>query len=243
VIHAGGKGERLHPITLSIPKPLIEIGIHKKPLIYWSMLPAIEYGIKRFVITTNYMSEKIEKFFETREWKDFDITVFREEEKLGSAGATKCCIEEGIIGKKDLVLMQNASDIIRNFLPKLLAFHEEHVKKGFEATIVTAQKFIVPSSKVEYDLKTYAVKSLRRRPELVWRDGEGSHVGMFVFSPTSLERFMSVKIPSNPEDSVVQDLIGEKRACAFVTDSWIPIKYASDVSAVNELDLRKFILG
>jgi len=84
--------------------------------------------------------------------------------------------------------------------------------------------------------------SLKRRPEFVWKYGEGSHVGMFVFSSKSLERFKSVKIPSNPEDSVVQDLINERKACIYVTDSWIPIKYSSDISNVNQIDLQKFIL-
>jgi len=242
VIHAGGRGERLQPLTLSIPKPLIEIGINKKPLIYWSMLPAIKFGIKRFVITTNYMTEKIEMYFKGKEWKNFDITVYREREKLGSAGATKYCIEEGIIDKKDTVLMQNASDITRNFIPDLLTCHRENEKNGFETTIVISQKCFIPSSKVEYDQKSGTVLSLKRRPELVWKYGEGSHVGMFVFSSKSLDRFKTVKIPSNPEDSIIQDLIEEKKACVYVTDSWIPIKYASDLSNVNEIDLEKYIL-
>jgi len=241
-MHAGGRGERLQPITLSIPKPLIEIGVNKKPLIYWSMLPAVKSGIKRFVVTTNYMSDKVEEYFRRKEWENFDITVYKEREKLGSAGATKYCIEEGIIRKKDTVLMQNASDITRNLIPDLLRYHEEYERRGFEATIVVAERCVIPSSKVEYDQETRVALSLERRPEHVWEYGKGSHVGMFVFSPRSLERFRTVKIPSNPEDSVVQDLIMEKKACVYVTGSWIPIKHHSDISSVNEIDLEKFIL-
>ncbi|MCS7105713.1 MAG: sugar phosphate nucleotidyltransferase [Candidatus Aenigmarchaeota archaeon] len=243
VVHAGGKGERLLPLTLTVPKPLVEIGIEKKPLIYWSMLPSISYGIKKFVITTNYLSEKIEEYFKRDEWKGFEIIIYREKEKLGSAGATKYCIEEGIIDKKETVVMQNASDITRNFIRELLKYHKKQEEKGFELTIVCAERCVIPSSKVEYDVKTGKALSLKRKPEHVWSKGNASHVGTFVFSPKGLEKFKNVKIPSNPEDSVVQDLIKEGRACVYVTDVWIPIKYYSDVEEANKIDLRKFILG
>ena len=243
VVHAGGKGERLHPLTLYTPKPLIEIGLNKKPLIYWSMFPAIKFGIKKFVITTNYMSEKIEENFKKDEWKSFEIIIYREKDKLGSAGATKKCIEEGIIDKKDVILMQNASDITRNFVPDLLKHHGRYEKKGFEVTVVVAERCVISSSKVEYDKKSKTVISFKRRPEHVWKYGEGSHIGMFVFSPKSLEKFQNIKIPSSPEDSIVQDLINEKKANIYVTDTWIPIKHNSDVTYANEIDLEKFILG
>jgi len=242
IIHAGGKGERLRPLTLSIPKPLIEIGKIKKPVIYWSMLPAILYGVKRFVITTNYLSEKIEKYFKGEEWKEFEIVLYRERGNWGSAGAVKYCLKEGIIDEKATVLMQNAADITRNFIDELIKFHRKNSDK-YDVTIVAAERCVIPSSKVEYDPYSGAVKGFRRRPEHRWKKGEASHVGMFVFSPRGMKKFESAPIPSNPEDSVVQELIKEGRANVFLVDSWIPIKYRSDILEANKIDIEKYILG
>jgi NDP-sugar pyrophosphorylase family protein len=241
MIHAGGKGLRLQPITLLKPKPLIELGIVQKPLIYWSMLPAIKAGVKKFVITTNYMSEQVESYFSNGEWSGFDIKIFKEPKKLGKSGATKQCIEEGLIDRDKPVLMQNAADITRNFVPDLLREHERQVKRyGYEMTLVIAEKCLIPSSKVEYDQTTKAAVSFQRRPEHVWQYGEGSHVGMFLFEPKSLERFNYVTIPSDPEDNIAHDLITEKKVNIFLTDGWIPIKFSSDIEYANKIDIEKF---
>lgn len=240
MIHAGGKGERLKPITLRIPKPLIQVGLDSQPLIYWSMQPAINAGIKRFVITTNYLSEEIEKYFKNKKWFGLDITIFKEPKPLGSAGAAKFCIEQGMI-RENPVLMQNAVDITRNIIPDLIKNHEEQVKKyGYEATIVVAKKCVIPSSRVKFNPDTKTVYSLDRKPKHVWQDGEGSHVGMFLFEPKAMKRFESVAIPSSPEDSVAQDIIKERKAGIFLTDSWMPIKYTSDIDEANKIDIEKF---
>ena len=167
VIHAGGKGERLKPITLRIPKPLIPVGQNSQPLIYWSMQPAVNAGIKRFVITANYLSEEIEKYFKKKKWFGLDITIFKEPKPLGGAGATKFCIEQGIIGENP-VLMQNAVDITRNIVPDLIKTHKEQVKKyEYEVTIVVAKKCVIPSSRVRFNPDTKTAYSLERRPKHV----------------------------------------------------------------------------
>ncbi|HKZ45072.1 MAG TPA: sugar phosphate nucleotidyltransferase, partial [archaeon] len=212
-----------------------------KPLIYWSMLPVIKAGIKKFVITTNYLSDKVEEYFKAREWSDFDITIFKEPRRLGKAGSTKYCIDKGLIDKKNLILMQNAADITRNIIPELLADHAEQAKRfGYEVTVVAARKCVIPASKVQYDPKTKSVLSFERKPLQKWQDGESSHVGMFLFEPKALKRFDKIPIPSDPEESVLLNMIKEKKANVFLTDDWIPIKYTSDIENANSVDIEKF---
>lgn len=237
IVHAGGKGERLKPLTLRVPKPLISIGIKQEPIIYWSMLPAMKAGIKRFVITTNYMSSNIEKYFKKKEWSGFDITISKEPKRLGRAGSTMHCLKEGIIGR-ELTVMQNAADITRNIVSDLIKDYKR--KKKFEATVVAARKCIIPSSMVRFDERAKSIFAFERRPVHEWKKGFGSHVGMFLFGPKAMKRFESVPIPSDPEETVIQDLVNEGKANVFLTDRWLQIKYASDVENAKKIDIEKF---
>jgi len=241
IIHAGGQGERLRPITLQLPKPLILVGIDPKPMIYWSMMPAIKAGVEKFVITTNYLSDKVEEYFKSKDWSGFDITIFKEPKHLGRAGSTKYCIDSGIIDGKNLILMQNAADITRSIISELVKDHVEQAKKfGYDVTVVAARKCVIPSSKVRFNPKTRSVLSFERKPLHTWQEGESSHVGMFLFEPKALKRFDKIPIPSDPEESVILDIIKEKKANIFLTDEWIPIKYASDIDTISKINIEKF---
>ena len=59
IISAGGEGVRLRPRTLELPKPMIEIGSSKQPIMYWSLLPMILGGVSHFIIGVRYGASKI----------------------------------------------------------------------------------------------------------------------------------------------------------------------------------------
>jgi len=59
VILAGGIGERLKPITNTIPKPLVKVG--KRSIIEQIIKDASESGIKSILILAGYLGELIEK--------------------------------------------------------------------------------------------------------------------------------------------------------------------------------------
>ena len=59
VILAGGRGERLKPLTDNIPKPMAPIG--NIPFLDFLINSLLNQGIKNFLILTGYKSEVIEK--------------------------------------------------------------------------------------------------------------------------------------------------------------------------------------
>lgn len=59
-ILCGGKGKRLRPHTLSIPKALIPV--HGKPILEYILRMYARKGFHRFLICTGYKSELIEEF-------------------------------------------------------------------------------------------------------------------------------------------------------------------------------------
>jgi len=59
MILAAGRGERLRPLTLETPKPLIRVG--DKPLIVWHLERLAGAGITDVVINTAWLGEQIEE--------------------------------------------------------------------------------------------------------------------------------------------------------------------------------------
>ena len=86
VLMAGGKGERLRPLTEMTPKPLIKVG--EKCIIDYNIDNLITYGVKHLNVTVNYLGEQLEEHFaEPR--NGVQVRTFREPKFLGTIGSIK----------------------------------------------------------------------------------------------------------------------------------------------------------
>jgi len=83
VILAGGLGQRLGLVDR--PKPMVELA--GKPLLEWQILLARRYGFKEIILLTGHLSDVIENYFGDGAGLGLDISYFREETPLGTAGA------------------------------------------------------------------------------------------------------------------------------------------------------------
>lgn len=86
VLMAGGKGERLRPLTEKTPKPLLEVGC--KCIIDHNVDRLISYGVKHINVTINYLGEQIEEHFATPR-DGIQVRTFREPKFLGTIGSIK----------------------------------------------------------------------------------------------------------------------------------------------------------
>lgn len=86
VLMAGGKGERLRPLTEKTPKPLLPVG--GKAIIDHNVEKLITYGVKHINVTVNYLAEQIEKHFADPRG-DVQVECFREPKFLGTIGSIK----------------------------------------------------------------------------------------------------------------------------------------------------------
>lgn len=106
VLMAGGKGERLRPLTEKTPKPLLPVG--DKAIIDHNIDRLISYGIKHIYVTVNYLKEQIEAHYQ--EPRDgISIQIVREPKYLGTIGSVKF-VEHFY---NDTVLVMN-SDLFTN---------------------------------------------------------------------------------------------------------------------------------
>jgi len=86
IIMAGGKGERLRPLTEKTPKPLLKIG--EKPILEHTLRRFEKFGIYSIDISTNYLSEKIEEYVENNSDSfNTDISILKENSFMGTIGA------------------------------------------------------------------------------------------------------------------------------------------------------------
>ena len=86
LLMAGGRGERLRPLTDTLPKPMLTVG--DKPILEINIDRLIHYGFKNFYISVRYLSEKIIDYFGDGSNKNISITYLQEDEPLGTLGAS-----------------------------------------------------------------------------------------------------------------------------------------------------------
>ena len=126
LIPAAGKGERLHPLTDTIPKPMIKI--KGKPLIQYAIEHLRSMDIAEIVIALHYKKEEIKKFLDS---KDFDATLHY-------------CYPDQLLGLAYTVY--SARDFLKGTFVTHLADNiftenckyalERHIKNDAEATLV-----------------------------------------------------------------------------------------------------------
>ena len=86
VLMAGGKGERLRPLTEKTPKPLLEVG--GKCIIDHNIDRLISYGVEHIDVTVNYLAEQLEEHFASPR-NGVQVRTFREPKFLGTIGSIK----------------------------------------------------------------------------------------------------------------------------------------------------------
>ena len=84
VLMAGGRGERLRPLTLTTPKPLLKVG--PKAIIDYNIEALEANGISNIFVTVNYLHEQIEEHFNQRQ-NIAEIRCILEPKRLGTLGS------------------------------------------------------------------------------------------------------------------------------------------------------------
>jgi dTDP-glucose pyrophosphorylase/CBS domain-containing protein len=117
VIMAGGRGQRLMPLTAQTPKPMLPI--HGKPILQHIIERAKLDGFINIVISVNYMADQIVEAFGNGSGLGMSIFYIHETEPLGTAGALALLPQElqtdlMVVTNGDIITGLSYSDILDN---------------------------------------------------------------------------------------------------------------------------------
>lgn len=86
ILLVGGLGTRLRAVVPDLPKPLAPVG--GRPFLAWLLDAYAVAGLRRVILATGYLSERIEREI-GRRWRGMDILYSKEESALGTGGAIR----------------------------------------------------------------------------------------------------------------------------------------------------------
>jgi dTDP-glucose pyrophosphorylase len=173
VIMAGGRGQRLHPLTEATPKPMLAIG--GQPLVETIIRSLVSQDLNRIYLSLNYKADVFKDHFGDGRQLGADIRYVEEEQWLGTAGALGLLPER----PESPVLVMNGDLLTQVNFRNLLAFHAE--QKADATLCVREYSVQIPYGVVELDGTQVAdIKEKPTRSYFV-------SAGIYVLSPALLD--------------------------------------------------------
>ena len=219
VLMAGGRGTRLHPLTETLPKPLLEVG--GRPILQNIIERFVAQGFNQFYLSVNYKADLIQAYFGDGSAFGADISYLHEDEAMGTGGALSLLPD-----RPDLPLIVMNGDVLTNInFHQLLKYHKNHAA---QATMSVHQyRFTVPFGVVEADVAT--LLSIAEKPEHAFF----VNAGIYVIDPDVLDAIPPGKAMDMPD--LFQQLLNEgKRPSVF------PLReYWMDIGRLDDLDQAK----
>lgn len=220
VLMAGGKGERLRPLTEKTPKPLLPVG--GKAIIDHNIDRLIANGVKHINVTVNYLGEQLEEhFLEPR--GEVKVETVREPKFLGTIGSIRFVKDF----YNDTILVMN-SDLFTNINYEDFYLH---FKEHDAEMSVAAVPYTVSIPYGIFDLQGREIQGLIEKPTYNYY----ANAGIYLIKRSALNEI--------PEDTffnatdLIEKLIedGMKVIRFPLNGTWIDIGNPQEYQKANEL--------
>ena len=220
VLMAGGKGERLRPLTEKTPKPLLPVG--GKAIIDHNIDRLVSYGVKHINVTVNYLGEQLEEHF-ANPIDGIQVKTVREPKFLGTIGSIKFVNEF----YNDTVLVMN-SDLFTNINYEDFYLH---FKEHDAEMSVAAVPYTVSVPYGIFDLDGREIQGLIEKPTYNYY----ANAGIYLIKRSALD-----EIPKDTfynATDLIEKLISEnKKVIRFpLNGTWIDIGNPQEYQKANEL--------
>ena len=220
VLMAGGKGERLRPLTEKTPKPLLHVG--GKAIIDRNIDRLIANGVKHITVTVNYLGEQLEEHFSELRG-EVKIQTVREPKYLGTIGSIKFVKEL----YNDTVLVMN-SDLFTNI--NYEDFYLHFIEHDADMS-VAAVPYTVSVPYGIFDLCGREIQGLVEKPTYNYY----ANAGIYLIKSSALQMI--------PDDTfynatdLIEKLISEnKKVIRFpLNGTWIDIGTPQEYKKVQDL--------
>ena len=222
VIQAGGKGTRLRPYTLVLPKPMMPVG--ELPVIELLIRWLRRNGVQDCIVTTGYLGHLLRTFCGDGSRWDMNLVYTEEPAPLGTVGALDLLRDQ----LDDTFLVVNGDLVTDLSLRSLLHFHRGH---GGPLTVGTVRKDVhVDMGVLDLDADARLVE-FREKPTLSYQ----VNMGLYCMEPSVLD-LIPGGIPFGFDDLVFQMLDHGQPVHAYHHDGeWLDIGRPEDFQRAQDL--------
>ncbi|SDD80264.1 nucleotidyltransferase family protein [Sporomusa acidovorans] len=228
VILAGGKGTRLKPYTVTLPKPLVPVG--EKPILDIVINQLKKAGVTKITIAVNHMADIIMAFFGNGEKYGIDISYSFEDKPLSTVAPIKL-----IEGLPENFLVMNG-DILTDI--NYTDLFQSHLNSGADLTIATYKR----EAKIDFGVldineQKKEIIGFREKPKYHF----SVSMGVYVFSRSVLDQVPYYE--AYGLDNLVLDMLkSKKKINSYLFDGyWLDIGRPDDYEQANtDIENRSF---
>ena len=220
LVLAGGRGERLRPLTDDRPKPMVPV--NGVPILEHHLRWLRDNGIARAVLLTGYRHEAIDEYFASSRIDGLDVETVVETSPLGRGGALRNGFEQAGIAD-DFVVGTNGDVLTDQPLAPLIALHAQ---TGALATLMLTRA-VSPFGVVEVD-ELGLVRGFVEKPRLDYWINAGAYI-------LSAEAFARFPAEGDHETSTFPELAEAGRLAAYRSERyWKSVESAKDLREAGE---------
>ena len=222
VILAGGKGSRLRPYTVTIPKPLVPIG--DVPILEVLIRQLHHQGFDRITVSVGHLASLIRAFCGNGERWGVPIDYLFEERALGTIGCLGMLPD---LGPEDRVLVVNGDTLTDLDMAAVHAAHD----LGDAITLCASQRAVeVEFGVLEVD-EGY-LTSYTEKPTLTYRVS----MGINVLSGWAVARYVPADEPLDAPQLVARLLAAGERVRVVDTEAyWLDLGRMGDLETGAEV--------
>ncbi|MDI6825933.1 MAG: nucleotidyltransferase family protein [Candidatus Aenigmarchaeota archaeon] len=238
----GGVGKRLRPFTNDKPKALLPIGIERKPMLEFTMMPWLKNGIKNYVFCTGYKSEMIEEYFGGGSKFGVRIEYSKEASNLETGGAIKNAIDNRKLSTEYPIIVFYCDDIVRLNVKNFIDSHVKGVREfDFKASIVATNKFRTHYGILEVEILEDRIKKVTDFKEKPLIE-KYANVGIYFLEPEVLKMIDKHHPPFKFESVILPELAREGFLMLheITNEDWVPINTDKDYESVLRMNLSDF---
>lgn len=219
VLMAGGLGQRLRPMTDSVPKPLLKVG--NKPLLETILETFIAHGFRKFFLSVNYKAEMVKAHFGDGTRWNCTIRYLEEKERLGTAGALGLLPEPPTVP----LIVMNGDVLTKVNFASLVDFHREQCAAA--TMCVREYDFQVPYGVV--NIEDGRITSLEEKPVHTFF----VNAGIYVVEPTALAHVPEHRYFDMTDLFSRVIAAGQPTAVFPIREYWLDIGQPDDFNRAN----------
>ena len=233
IILAGGKGTRLFPLTLTVPKPMVPVA--DKPFLVYLLKMLKDKGITSIIFSIGYLGEQIKDYF-SNEYMGLELTYVTEDKPLGTGGAIAACMDKV---KGEQVFVFNGDTFCQINLTEMLQSHQNE-----QAEITIALKEMHDFDRYgTVDIQAHKIKQFNEKKKVT----KGLiNTGTYCLNKNIFEQH-NMPEKFSFETDFMQAKISQLHSNGFITDGYfidigIPEDYTKAQTEILSLELCDFEL-